>query len=166
MSSVLITLAVTSSPTLNKSDRVWPSSNDTSFEVRMPSFLQPMFIMISFSFTWSTLPVMIAPVLGRANEASISSMISAIEMFSLVMFSLIVEITSLITRSGVDAPAAIPIVLYFSNSFNGKSPISSIKKQLFCFFLQISYNFCVLEEFLPPITIIASTFSAKSAADF
>ena len=81
-------------------------------------------------------------------------------------FSLMVAITSLITHSGVEAPAAIPILLHFAISCNGKSSFFSTKNVFLHIFFDISYNFCVLELSMPPIISMASHFAAKSAQLF
>ena len=127
-SSVLITFALISSSTLKASAKVCPSSRLTSEIGRIPSFLHPRFTMTSLSVTWCTFPVTISPPLGNLKDFSISSIRSFMfnSLFSSVT-SLILAITSLIVHSGVEAPAAIPILLHFATSFNGKSSIFSTK---------------------------------------
>ena len=82
-------------------------------------------------------------------------------MFISVMFSLMVAITSLITHSGVDAPAATPILLYFAILCNGKSSIFSTKYTFLQVFFAISANFCVFELFFPPTTMKQSHIFAN-----
>ena len=161
-SSVLITFAWISSPSLNRSVSFWSPSSVTSSLGITPSFLHPMLTITSFSVTWCTFPLTISPTLGSLNDFSISSIksIMFISLFS-VMCSLILAITSLITHSGVEAPAAIPILLHFKRWCNGKSSFFSTKYVFEHIFFEISYNFCVLELFLPPMITIASHSSAS-----
>ena len=130
-----------------------------------PSDLKPRLTETSSPTTWITVPFTTSPVCRVTRESSsiCSKLTSSTFTFSI---SLIVTTTSLIIAGGVDAPAVIPILSSFLKVFNTKSQIVSIWTVFSQFFLQISTNFCVLELFLSPMTIILSTFWESSMASF
>ena len=89
-------------------------------------------------------------------------------MVSIVVFSssLITCITSLIIRSGVDAPATIPIISSDCKLSRKNLPIFSMVFVCSHFFLQISSKRTVFALIFEPITKIFVHFSARSAASF
>ncbi len=104
----------------------------------------------------------ISPLLSVTIEFSNAS--SKLISFSCLFNSSIFPITSLIVRSGVDAPAVIPSVFISFIFIGGKSPYVSIKKVFLQYFFASSYSFCVFELFLLPITSMTSESRAICSA--
>ena len=131
----------------------------------MPVCFVPRSTLISAGFTASMTPVTLSPVFKVLKDCSRSSS----KLHSSLRFSAIRFFTSCIMPGGVEAPAAIAIVLQTEKRRSSSSEswhASSMCRTVGQTAAASAYSFCVLELCAPPTTSMPSLVCASRTTSF